>query len=103
MDVAAFLETIRRADYYSGQIEHVEILPERPARYAEPARPLPERVGFSLRFQRRMAEEYRPYWVWNAAVELDVPGVVDDSGLGRRERWQGAFYRHLRAIAPRDP
>ena len=36
MDVAAFLETIRRADFYSGQIEHVEILAE-----ARPATPSP--------------------------------------------------------------
>jgi 2-polyprenyl-6-methoxyphenol hydroxylase-like FAD-dependent oxidoreductase len=70
---------------------------------AESERPLSERAGFSLQFQRRMAGKYRPYWVWNAAIELDLPGVVDGSRLSRRERWERAFYRHLRAIAPRDP
>jgi flavin-dependent dehydrogenase len=73
------------------------------AMLAESERPLSERVGFSLQFQRRVAEKYRPYWVWNAAVELDVPGVVDGSSLSRRERWERVFYRHLRAVAPRDP
>lgn len=73
------------------------------AMLAESARPLAERAGFSLQFQRRMAEQYRPYWVWNAAMELDVPGVVDGSSFSRRERWERVFYRHLRAIAPRDP
>jgi 2-polyprenyl-6-methoxyphenol hydroxylase-like FAD-dependent oxidoreductase len=73
------------------------------AMLAESRRPLPERAGFSLQFQRRVAEMYRPYWVWNAAVELDLPGVVDDSGLSRRERWEATFYRRLRAVAPRDP
>jgi 2-polyprenyl-6-methoxyphenol hydroxylase-like FAD-dependent oxidoreductase len=73
------------------------------AMLAESKRPLSERVGFSFEFQRRMAATYRPAWVWNAAVELDVPGVVDDSSLSRRERWQRRFYRHLRAVAPRDP
>lgn len=70
---------------------------------AESERSLSERVGFSLQFQRRMADKYRPYWVWNAAIELDLPGVVDRSGLSRRERWQRVFYRRLRAVAPRDP
>lgn len=69
---------------------------------AESGRPLAERAGFSLQFQRRVAERLRPYWVWNAAAELDLPGVVDGSGLSRRERWQRLFYRHVRAVAPRD-
>lgn len=70
---------------------------------SESRRPLSERAGFSLQFQRRMAETYRPYWVWNAAVELDLPGVVDGSSLSWRERWERVFYRHLREVAPRDP
>lgn len=73
------------------------------AMLAESGRPLAERAGFSLQFQRRVAEQYRPYWVWNAAIELDLPGVVDGSGLSRRERWEATFYRRLRAVAPRDP
>lgn len=64
--------------------------------------PLPERAGFSLAFQRRLAELYRPYWVWNAAVELDLPGVEDGAGLSRLERWERAFYKRLRAAAPHD-
>ena len=70
---------------------------------SESSRPLSERAGFSLQFQRRMAEKYRPYWVWNAAVELDLPGVADGSGLNWRERWERVFYRQLRSVAPRDP
>lgn len=73
------------------------------AMLAESGRPLAERAGFSLRFQRRIAETYRPYWVWNAAAELDLPGVVDGSRLNRRERWERVFYKHLRALAPSDP
>lgn len=57
MDVAAFLDTIRRADFYSGQIEHVEILPERPARFAEPARPLPAELQ-NLLAQRGISQLY---------------------------------------------
>lgn len=57
MDVAAFLDTIRRADFYSGQIEHVEILAERPARYAEPARPLPAELQ-NLLAQRGISQLY---------------------------------------------
>jgi DEAD/DEAH box helicase domain-containing protein len=40
MDVAAFLDRIRRLDVYRGQLEHVESLPERPGRFAEPSSPL---------------------------------------------------------------
>jgi 2-polyprenyl-6-methoxyphenol hydroxylase-like FAD-dependent oxidoreductase len=73
------------------------------AMLAESGRPQSERVGFSLEFQRRIAEKYRPYWVWNAAVELDIPGVVDGSSLSRRERLERVIYKHLRSVAPRDP
>ncbi len=41
MDVAAFLERIQHLDFYRGQLEHVEILPERPGRFVEPSTPLP--------------------------------------------------------------
>ncbi|MEX2559737.1 MAG: DEAD/DEAH box helicase, partial [Pirellulales bacterium] len=40
MDVARFLERIRYLPWYDGQLRHVEQLPERPARFAEPSRPL---------------------------------------------------------------
>ncbi|MEX2118744.1 MAG: DEAD/DEAH box helicase [Pirellulales bacterium] len=40
MDVARFLERIRHLPWYDGQLRHVEQLPERPARFAEPSRPL---------------------------------------------------------------
>jgi DEAD/DEAH box helicase domain-containing protein len=42
MDVAALLDRVRARRDYAGQIEHVETLPERPGRFAEPAKPLPE-------------------------------------------------------------
>ena len=41
MDVTALLERMRSRRDYAGQLEHVEILPERPGVYAEPSRPLP--------------------------------------------------------------
>lgn len=40
MDVAAFLDSIRQQDFYSGQLEHVRALPERAGKYAEPTEPL---------------------------------------------------------------
>ncbi len=41
MDVAAFLNRIRCQDFYAQQIEHVEVLPERPGTFVQPSRPLP--------------------------------------------------------------
>jgi DEAD/DEAH box helicase domain-containing protein len=41
MDVAALLERIKSRRDYAGQLEHVEMLPERPGVYAKPSRPLP--------------------------------------------------------------
>jgi len=40
MDVAAFLQALERRADYCGQLEHVEVLPERPGRYAAPSPPL---------------------------------------------------------------
>jgi DEAD/DEAH box helicase domain-containing protein len=40
MDVAALLERVRARRDYAGQLEHVETLPERQARFVEPAVPL---------------------------------------------------------------
>jgi DEAD/DEAH box helicase domain-containing protein len=41
MDVAAFLESVHHKDFYSGQLERVEVLPARAGTYADPSRPLP--------------------------------------------------------------
>ncbi len=41
MDVAALLERMKSRRDYAGQLEHVEMLPERPGRFAEPDKPLP--------------------------------------------------------------
>jgi len=41
MDVAALLERMRTRRDYAGQLAHVEVLPERAGRFAEPNRPLP--------------------------------------------------------------
>ena len=41
MDVASFLDRIRCRDFYAEQIEHVEVLPERPGTFARPERALP--------------------------------------------------------------
>jgi DEAD/DEAH box helicase domain-containing protein len=57
MDVAAFLDRIRAQDFYAGQIEHVESLPERPGRFAEPASPLPAALAELLAF-RGIAQLY---------------------------------------------
>ena len=40
MDVAALLERVRTRRDYAGQLEHVEVLPARPGRFAEPVEPL---------------------------------------------------------------
>lgn len=42
MDVAALLERMKSRRDYAGQLEHVEMLPERPGVYADPSRPLPQ-------------------------------------------------------------
>jgi DEAD/DEAH box helicase domain-containing protein len=42
MDVAALIERIQARPDYAGQLEHVEVLPERPGRYASPQQPLAE-------------------------------------------------------------
>jgi DEAD/DEAH box helicase domain-containing protein len=44
MDVAAFLHTIRQHPRFAGQLVHVEDLPARPGRFAEPCQPLPDRL-----------------------------------------------------------
>jgi DEAD/DEAH box helicase domain-containing protein len=42
MDVTSFLESIKQSPLYADQLQHVELLPERPGRFAAPAQPLPE-------------------------------------------------------------
>ncbi len=42
MDVSALLQRIQSRPDYGGQLQHVEVLPERSGRFAVPARPLPE-------------------------------------------------------------
>jgi DEAD/DEAH box helicase domain-containing protein len=42
MDVAALLKRIQSRADYGGQLEHVEILPERAGRFDSPQAPLPE-------------------------------------------------------------
>jgi len=51
MDVERFLDRIRRQDFYAGQIEHVEALPERPGKFATPASPLPPALAELLAFR----------------------------------------------------
>ncbi len=41
MDVAAFLDSLGRAPFYDGQLAHVEVLTERPGKFAAPETPLP--------------------------------------------------------------
>ena len=33
---------------------------------------------------------------------VHLPGIIDDSGLGRLERYQVELYRRVRSLAPRD-
>jgi DEAD/DEAH box helicase domain-containing protein len=42
MDVTSFLHQIQSHPNYAGQLAHLEVLAERPARYAAPSSPLPE-------------------------------------------------------------
>ncbi len=48
MDVAAFLDRVRRLPFYAGQLEHVETLPARPGSFAEPVQPLPRALAEML-------------------------------------------------------
>jgi DEAD/DEAH box helicase domain-containing protein len=48
MDVAALLERIKSRHDYGGQLEHVELLPARPGRFATPDRALPAAVEHVL-------------------------------------------------------
>jgi DEAD/DEAH box helicase domain-containing protein len=41
MDVTALLERIQSRPDYAGQLEHLEVLPDRPGRFDSPQRPLP--------------------------------------------------------------
>jgi DEAD/DEAH box helicase domain-containing protein len=45
MDVAALLERMRTRSDYAGQLAHVEVLPERAGRFAEPQTPLDESLA----------------------------------------------------------
>jgi DEAD/DEAH box helicase domain-containing protein len=44
MDVAALIERMRSRADYAGQLTHVEVLPERPGKFAEPGAPLPDNL-----------------------------------------------------------
>ena len=41
MDVAAFLDDIRRQSWYADQLSHVEVLPAREGQLADPSVPMP--------------------------------------------------------------
>lgn len=83
MDVAAFLESIRRQDFYDGQLEHVEVLPERPAKYADPSPALPGAL-IELLATRGISRLYRHQV---AALELARAGrdlvVVTGTASGK--------------------
>lgn len=48
MDVNALIERIQSRADYAGQLEHIEILPDRPGRYAMPRQPLAEPLRLLL-------------------------------------------------------
>lgn len=83
MDVAAFLDRIERGPDYAGQLQHVEVLPERPARFAQPQRPLPAPLVELLR--ARGIEQLYTHQV--AALELARAGrdwvVVTGTASGK--------------------
>ena len=78
-----FLSRIRRHDLYAGQFEHVEVLPERPGTFAEPARPLPPALAELL--AARGIEQLYSHQV--AALELARAGrdlvVVTGTASGK--------------------
>ena len=45
MDVAAFLDDIRRQSWYADQLSHVEVLPAREGQLADPSVPMPAFPG----------------------------------------------------------
>src|SRR5690606_32888076 len=45
MDVAEFLRDVRMHPQYAGQLEHVEVLDERPGTFTSPSRPLPAELS----------------------------------------------------------
>jgi len=49
MDVEALLHYIEHHPHYDGQLEHVEVLPERPGKFAEPVESLPVELAELLR------------------------------------------------------
>jgi len=83
MDVAKFLESIRRHPYYADQLVHVEELPERPGYFAEPADPLPEPLVTLLASQQIQ----RLYCHQTTALELARRGknyvVVTGTASGK--------------------
>ena len=83
MDVAAFLERIRSRPAYGGQIHHVEVLDERPGRFATPAKPLNAAIE-SLLARRGIS---RLYSHQVAALELAREGrdfvVVTGTASGK--------------------
>ena len=48
MDVSAFLDTVQRSADYQGQMEHIEILPDRPGRFQSLDKPLPDALQRAL-------------------------------------------------------
>ena len=48
MDVESLLDRLRSSRHYRDQIVHVEELPARPARFADPGRPLQPALGDAL-------------------------------------------------------
>jgi DEAD/DEAH box helicase domain-containing protein len=49
MEPSEFLRNLQEAPGYRGQIAHVEVVPAREARFAEPAQPVPEGLATGLR------------------------------------------------------
>ncbi|MCA9269348.1 MAG: DEAD/DEAH box helicase, partial [Planctomycetales bacterium] len=83
MDVPQLLDDVRRHPLYGGQIAHVETLPARPGRFAQPAAPLPEAIGRLL--ARRGIESLYSHQV--AALEAARAGrdlvVVTGTASGK--------------------
>jgi 2-polyprenyl-6-methoxyphenol hydroxylase-like FAD-dependent oxidoreductase len=59
--------------------------------------------GFSLGFQRQLADLCRPYWHWNNALELVLPNVEVNEIIEPADRLVHELYRRVRAMASKNP
>ena len=79
MDVTALIQRIQARPDYAGQLEHLEVLPERPGRFATPDEPLAEPFGG---YWRRAASSSFTAIRWPRLKRL-APGATWSSSPAR--------------------